>query len=291
MSPGILIVLAIGPGQVNGHEELNPLYKDLRQAGIAVSGTRKSPLPAPSMADGLDARAQRAVIEKVAGEDYAVEELVRRSVVAPHILRIRDITPADPQAPARGVDAWFIAYGDLKTIANKEFLDRLLNANREEGKARTLSAADLAKRGIAVGADQEKKESFGNIVFNFLDRVEISVTGQSYWSQSGESIVAASKLDRRFRSDGEFPNQWRPLTRNDDGKVEPGSPQPYDGAGYYVKITRLAEPKGALFIEGHLIFAEPVKWFGGANLLRSKLPPVIQAQVRSARRELIKAVP
>ena len=53
----------------------------------------------------------------------------------------------------------------------------------------------------------------------------------------------------------------------------------------------LAEPKGALFVEGHVVFAEPVKWFDGANLLRSKLPPVIQGQVRSFRRELAKSNP
>ena len=283
------LFLLTGSSAERAHEQANPIYRDLREKGVAIGSGLKTPLPAPSMADGLDAKAQQAVIKKVAGEDYAVEELVRESVVAPHILRIRDIKPSDPQAPARGVDVWVIAYGDLKTIANRDFLGRLLSSNREEGKAQDLKPTDLAKRRIEIKSDNEKFEGYAHIDFNFLDRVQIQATGHSYWSETADSIVAAAELDPRFHNDPEFPNEWRPIKRSEDAKAETGPPQPYDGAGYYVKITRLLEPKSALFIEGHLIFTEPVKWFQGANLLRSKLPPVIQNQVRSARRELLKA--
>jgi len=56
-----------------------------------------------------------------------------------------------------------------------------------------------------------------------------------------------------------------------------------------MKITRLAEPAGALFVEQHIVFAEPTGWFGGANLLRSKLPPVVQYAIRTTRQEWAKA--
>ena len=61
---------------------------------------------------------------------------------------------------------------------------------------------------------------------------------------------------------------------------------PYSGAGGYLKITRLHEPKGALFIEYHLIYSEPQGWFSGADPLTTKLPAIIQAEVRTFRREL-----
>ena len=51
----------------------------------------------------------------------------------------------------------------------------------------------------------------------------------------------------------------------------------------------VAEPTGALFVEQHIIFAEPTGWFDGANLLRSKLPNVVQNAVRTTRREWAKA--
>ncbi|HTU21721.1 MAG TPA: hypothetical protein VMG10_27030 [Gemmataceae bacterium] len=46
------------------------------------------------------------------------------------------------------------------------------------------------------------------------------------------------------------------------------------------------EPKGALFIEYHLIYSEPQGWFSGADPLTTKLPAIIQAEVRTFRREL-----
>jgi len=51
----------------------------------------------------------------------------------------------------------------------------------------------------------------------------------------------------------------------------------------------MAEPAGALFVEQHIVFAEPTGWFGGAKLLRSKLPPVVQYAVRTTRQEWAKA--
>jgi hypothetical protein len=43
-----------------------------------------------------------------------------------------------------------------------------------------------------------------------------------------------------------------------------------------------------LLIEVHMVFAEPKGWFEGRNLLRSKLPPVMQDSVRKFRRQLAK---
>ena len=40
-------------------------------------------------------------------------------------------------------------------------------------------------------------------------------------------------------------------------------------------------------VECHIVFAEPEAWFGGKNLLRSKLPLAVQDEdVRSSRRKL-----
>ena len=53
-------------------------------------------------------------------------------------------------------------------------------------------------------------------------------------------------------------------------------------------IGHLKEPANAILVEFHQVFVEPKKWFDGANLLRSKLPLVIQPEVRAFRRELTK---
>ncbi len=272
-----------------GHEQRNPIYRELRQGGVAVSPTIKVPLPEPTMADGLDAQAQEAVLKKLAGNDYAIEDLARKSVVAPHILRLRDIHPSDPQAPARGVDTWFIAYGDLKTLQKKEFMEQMLSTGKKQGNGRELTGQDLKKRGLTMG--QGKNEGYGHIVFPLFDKVEISATGRSFLSQTDHSIVAATRLEPGFSKDAEFPNHWRPLLRGEDGKVKPGPAQPYEGSAFYVKVTRLAQPASALFVEVHVVFAEPHGWFDGANYLRSKLPLAVQRNVHTLRRELMRASP
>jgi hypothetical protein len=224
------------------------------------------------------------------GEDYPLDEFVRASVVAPHLLRLGDTSPSVPEAPSRSLDVFFVAFGNLKTATSREFLDRALQFNRKEGSSREIGAADLARRKISLKPEAARNEGFSYTVLTLLDRVEIRAAGHSFWSQTADSVLAAGQLDSRFREDADFPNQWRPLLADPDrGGKKLGDPIPYDGAEYYVKVTRLVRPEGGLFVEAHLVFTEPKKWFDGANLLRSKLPPVVQDRVRAFRRELQKA--
>jgi hypothetical protein len=288
MFPLLLALTAWTAAQQAGHEEANPLYRDLLERGVAVGPGLRAKLPPPTVPDGLDAAGQRAAIQNLIGTDYSYDEFTRRSVVAPHLLRLRDVKPSDPKAPARGVDVWFVAYGDFKLTEDDKFLDRLLQAGRDGGEGRSLTAADLAKRKIVPPPGADKRQDFGHVEFDFLDRVRIRATGRAVWSRTPESVLAAVELDPRFVGDPEFPNEWRPLTK-ESGEVKAGPPSPYSEAALYVKLTKLAEPADAIFIEQHIVFAEPFGWFDGENLLRSKLPHVVQNNVRTARREWVKA--
>jgi hypothetical protein len=231
------------------------------------------------MPDGLDGAKQKAVITDLIGNDHTYDDFVRKSVVAPQLLKIRDVAPCDPEAPARGVDVWFVAYDD-------RFLRWLVGARKGEGFGNRLTKEDLARREIEPA--DEGRESFRHVEFDFLGRVQIRATVRAVWTTTGESVLIAAEVDPRFRGDPEFPNQWQSVTRG-GGTPRPGPANPWGGAGFYLKITRLAEPAGALFIEQHVIFAEPTGWFDGANLLRPKLPLVIQNKVRAVRREWTKA--
>lgn len=282
----LLLSAALAPAQppAAGHEAANPLYKALRDEGIEVGGTARAKLPAPVVADGLDAAGQKAAIQKLIAGDYPWEEFTRNSVVARETVRITNVTPSDPKAPARRLDVGFVVYGDFKATDDEKFLDRLLNNGREGGGGKSLSADDLARRKIVVPPGD--REKFGHVEFDILERVRLKVTGRAVWSKNAESVLAAARIDPRFRGDPEFPNEWVSIFKAGGGKAAP--PAPYDGAGLYLKITRLAEPAGAMFVEEHVVFAEPTGWFNGANLLRSKLPPVVQNNVRTMRREWLK---
>ncbi|MBX9624246.1 MAG: hypothetical protein K2X82_10595 [Gemmataceae bacterium] len=281
MLPLVLSLATLAPA---GHEAENPLYRGLLDPGLTVGPDQKVKLPPPTMPDGLDAAKQTAVIKQLIGADYDYAEFTRKSVVAPSLLRIRDARPSDPKAPARGVDVYFVTYGDFRATDDEKFLDRLANTGKGEGTARGLNREELAKRKIVLKDGDEKKEGYGQVEFDFLEKVRLKITGHAAWSKTPESVVAAAEVDPRFRPDPEFPNEWRPITA-EGGAKKVGPPQPYGGAGMYLKITKLHEPAGALFVEQHIVFAEPTGWFDGANLLRSKLPLVVQSNVRDMRRE------
>ncbi|MFO0881117.1 MAG: hypothetical protein U0840_27655 [Gemmataceae bacterium] len=282
----LVVVLCAVLGPADAHEKANPIFREMRQKGLDVGAETPIKFPAPLMKDGESDEAQQAILRKVIGEDFDYAEFTRNSPVAPNKLVLREVTPAGPMSVTRQVEATFVAHGNLDAIANKEFLSRVLDLNRKEGKAADLPEAKLKERGIEF--QDRDHEGYGHIDFNLIEKVALKITGHSYWSKTEDSIIAVGVLDRRFQKDAEFPNEWRPILRAGGGK-KTGKPSPYSGAAYYVKITRLAKPKGAVFVEGHILFAEPEGWFEGSNLLRAKLPAVIQNQVRTFRRELIKA--
>lgn len=277
----LLAALVAGP---QSHQESNPVFQQLLQRGVLADGNKAGRLPPPTMPDGLPAAQQRKVIADIGGARHTFADLARNSVVAPHITHIprERIDSGDADLPLQSIEFWFVAHADLQAMNDKDFLNSLLG--QEDGEGRSLSAQDLAARGIEL-VDAEH-DGYGQIKFDLLKKVQLLATGRSFWSRTDESIVTAAVIDPRFLNDEQFPNQWRPLNREGEPLDDP---HPYGGAGLYMKITQLQEPAGTVFVECHILGLEPVGWFQGVNLLRSKLPPVIQNQVRNARREMILA--
>ncbi|HEY7157315.1 MAG TPA: hypothetical protein VH575_25400 [Gemmataceae bacterium] len=259
-------------------EPVNPLFERLRGDG----------LPAPVMADGLDAAAQQEVLRKVVGNRFTVKTFAGKVGTAPHVYSIRKIpTSGTDAALAYGVDVSFIAHGSLDTVAGKNFLVDL-HKKQKDRKIHLLTAEEMKKRELAVQSDKQREERYSHGVFIVLERVELRAALHTIVTRRPDSLLAATQIDPRFAKDADFPNQWRKITTDEEGQRKLGPAQPYAGAGGYMKITRLREPKGALFIEYHLIYTEPKGWFNGADPLRPKLPAIIQSEVRSFRQELKK---
>jgi hypothetical protein len=275
------------PAPAQSHEDSNPIYKGLLGSGLEVGPNIKAKFPAPSMPDGLAADKQMAIIKELIGNDYGYADFTRNSVVAPQLIKIHDVQPSDKDAPARGVDVWFLAYGDFNAINDEKFLDKILKAGRGNGNTATLKKEDLEKRKITIG--DEKHEGYVFIDFDFLEKVKLKATGRGFWSKTADSALISGEIDPRFRGDPQFPNQWQSIDKQ-SGALKLGPASPWSGAGFYLKITKLKEPANALFIEQHVIFAEPIGWFNGEALLRSKLPIAVQNNVRNIRREWINSL-
>jgi hypothetical protein len=291
----VAILMACLPGPAIA-ESPNAILRTLLAEGVPLTAGQSLKLPEPTLADGMTAAQQPQQVEMIAAGRNSWEDLTRRSVVAPFILRI---SPDDSQQPepeqqgteqkgsGRRVDLWFIAYGSLETLASDDFLkEQFKSADAENASSvQLLSAADLTKRGLPVPSAADDSRYLAAEATS-LDRVRVRATTRSIKTRSADSLLVASILDPRFAADPEFSNGWQPILRDDTGSRQLGAVHAYLGLGSYVKATRLVEPEGALLIEYHAAYDEPAEWFDGANLLRSKRPIVAQTVVRKLRRSL-----
>ncbi|HVC95548.1 MAG TPA: hypothetical protein VND64_17770 [Pirellulales bacterium] len=283
-----LACLLPAAGPADAHD--NPVLADLLKEGVTIGG-KAIKLPPPTLADGLGVEDQRAALEKITDASHPLDPLLRPSVVAPFVLKLSSEPTDSADEPARRVDLWFVVYGKLDEVASQDFADRWSDMAGEKGasddlpvRSGELKAEEIAERKLdrSLGKDEHYLFSTSNL----FDRVLISATRQALVTRTDESLLVAARVDPRFDDDAEYPNQWQPLARDKAGKLAAGEVQPYAGAAFYAKVTKLAEPAGALFVEYHQAFNEPKDWFHGANLLRSKLPIVAQDSVREFRRRL-----
>jgi hypothetical protein len=278
----------------------NPLLKELAERGLPADGAGKvcAKFDAPTMPDGLDAAAQRKVIEQAAaGRD--VNELLRNSIVSPFVTKISDLPLEGAAEPLRRVDVWYVAYGPLDAFFSERFLESMADlgggGTAKKGKLpsarHVLKESELKSQGIEPRDADDLKERWWFAMGALFDRVLISSTRRTVATRHGDSVIVAAAVDPRFNGHKEYGNWWRKVEVRGEQPPDYGPVRPYVASASYSKITRLAEPAGAVFIEHHHIFAEPNDWFDGKNLLRSKLPMVVQDSVRTLRRELRNAPP
>ncbi len=262
----------------------NPVYQLLLKEGVPV-GAEPVKLAGPTMPDGLSAAEQKEKMGNLGGKNIKLDKFLRESVAAQNVTQTR--LKKDGEDSYRLTSFWFVAYGDIEKIKEKSVLEAMLNLDESgNGKAHDLTKEELASRKIDVKDSQ--REGFGHINVILEKRVDLSLTGRAYYSESKESIITAMISDKRFLDDKDFPNQWKPLKRGVGGKLEAGAPESFDGTGMYLKLTKLKGME-AVFVECHIAMSEPVRWFKGRNYLGSKIPLAITEQVKTMRRALLDA--
>lgn len=278
--------------EVRAAEE-NPVFEELVEKGVMMSDGKAYKLPRPVLTDALDAASQRAAIEKIAGGRYKVEDLMLKTSSAPVMTKFRTLKAAeDESATIRAIDVWFVAHGKWETLNSKEFLDSLAKGKDTEGENRMVSKTgfltdeEMQKRKLKLDMPEGQEAKFVYSTFSLFEQVEVSSTRYAVVIRGNSDLLAAGRIDLRFDKDADYPNQWRPILRDAAANISFGEPQPYTGAGAYARITRLAEPADAIFVEGHIVFEEPYGWFEGGNLLRSKAPVMIQQRVKIFRSKL-----
>ncbi len=286
LSPLAALLIGILPA-ADAHADQNPLYARLVADGIELDGRNIPPLMKPVLADGLDAAAQKAAMTGLLKGRFPLAEFVRQSVSAPSFLKIGDLVEYGDYR-VRTLDLYFVAYGNLDALRkNREWMDRMVR--KGEGEGHVLTADELAKRGIEVEPGLADRTRFASASAAVLDRVEVALTTQTVWSESSESTLAAAIADPRFAGDAEYPNTWCTLDLDAAGQKVLGPTEPYSVTASYWKATQLKEPKEAIFMEFHIVFEQPKKWFRGNDLLKSKMPMAVQSELRLFRRKFQQA--
>ena len=293
--PLLLASLAAAPVAESPAAE-NPVLKELLEQGVKMSDGTAFKLRPPIMADGLDAAGQLAAMAKVADVRAPVNELLAKSSYAPVVTKVRTVKASKDESPeVRTVDVWFVAHGDWNTLNSKDFLESIVASEGNKSrrsivtKSGFLTDEEIAKRKLTAKVADGYEERFLYTTFSLFELVQVSATRFSVLTKGKDVVVAAGKIDPRFDKDPDYPNQWQPLLRDVQAEITPGPAHPFTHAGGYAKITRLKKPANAVFVECHLVYEESYGWFEGVNLVRQKIPVMVQEKVRAFRRKLTAA--
>jgi hypothetical protein len=292
----ILTVLATAGGPPATE---NGLLKELVEKGVAMPDGQVVPLPPPTMAEGLDAEEQAAVLAKAAALGKAsLQQFLDKLSNAPVTLKLGKRPSMAGNDVIRTVNLSFVVYGDWNVLTSEQFSKGILkegkaNNQKNEGlvsKAGYLKTPELAVRGLPANAAPNSKEYFLYTTFKLFERVELSETRFGVATRTPAGVIVAAKVDPRFSKDKQYPDQWREITKNALGISALGPPQPYSGAAFYAKVTRLIKPENAIFVEFHQVFYEPRAWFGDdENLMPSELRKIIPFEVKQFRAKLARA--
>jgi hypothetical protein len=173
-------------------------------------------------------------------------------------------------------------------VASDGFVKQQLEQGQKSkrGSAQYYTAQELKDRNLTVANSDKLKEQYAHAEIPLFGQVKVSGTGHGFRATTDDSVLVDFVLDPKFAQDAKYPNQWTPGHQDDLGNTVYGNPQPYSGAGAYMKITKLKDSPERVFIEYHLVFDEPNGWFGGGNNLIAKLPNRYEADVHKFREDL-----
>ena len=273
----------------------NPLLTELLQKGVTAADGSTVKLPPPILSDDMDAAAQTKAIARLVPTNSTLEQFFQKSSSAKYYWKIRKIPCGDETF--RGIDLGFVAHGSWQTLTSKKFSESIFKTKKQqnEQKGQTISKLgfltpeETETRKLKSHAADGQEERYFYTTFILFDVVEVSATRHAVLTKTPSSIVLATRVDPRFAADAEYPNQWREVTRDVTANLVFGKPQPYVGAGFYAKLTRLKTPDDTIFIEYHSTFLEPNGWFQGENTLRAKLPVIAAHEVQEFRGKLARA--
>ena len=142
----LLSLLLLATASLCQAMERNVILDDLLEHGISI-GNRRVRLPAATLADRLTAQQQQQALSSITDGNHSLDVLLRKSVVAPFVLRITN-EPNAGQGRPRRVDFWFVAHGDFDVLKDEDFFNQQVDAEAQSKRGGSLS------QGVILSEDQ-----------------------------------------------------------------------------------------------------------------------------------------
>lgn len=313
----LLVQSASGQEPSTTSESSVDLLQRMVGDGVALTPDQKVPLPEPDFVsiDGqpVSQSDAKTALKSIAGRHG--DRFTRDSVVAPISVRTESIKDEDGDRIGHFIDVAFVVHQTIEEIRKSEALEEFQSdaqSNKtieiagddsdgndfEKNQTRALTDDEMASFGVTL---DDESESLGFLQLPILSKIVVRGVARarrSVWSEDDVNapVILTWIMDSRFSAESagagqsladSIANHWRAIERSATGVKSLGEASPYAGLGGYVAITPVPGIPEASMVQMRFVLHEPQEWFGGRNLLRSKLPILVQDRVRSLRRELV----
>ncbi|MEM8912824.1 MAG: hypothetical protein AAGC97_13745 [Planctomycetota bacterium] len=280
-----IIIIAMGsiPLMATEPVQQDSLLSQFTESGIKGVGPDPVGLPSP-----IDITAASTDIQREISAPHDWKRFTRDSTSAPIVIRLETIKDDDGARVGHRVQFRFVVHETFDVLKSKGFLQTLFedSEEREESSFEDFDEDQVRSLGLSV----QEGTDFGFAEFSLLKRIIVRGVFASQTTVEDPFAVTAWKLMDSIDGASEYRSSWAPLENDDVGRKIEGERMPYAGIAGYVSMASLGPMDDALvdacLVECHLVIHEPENWFRGGNLLRSKLPLIIQESVRKFRRKM-----
>lgn len=266
----------------------HPVVATLVEEGIKLDEGVVVKLTEPVIKPGMSGDEQRAALERLMGR-AKLGRLLQNSLNARQEFRVSDGQRIAGEGIVRRLDQYFVVYGDFELFKDEELLDGFMAEEKKQEEAKEEPFEQYLE---SLEADGEKPAEGQPYVYRYryplLDKVVISglVRGQSYSDDHFQIESAFSPAE--LLKDPKNPTVWQAIPPQARGDEDLGPAKPFRGMAGYMQVSDLEFIKGAVLVEVHGVLIEPTGWFGGRNLLASKLVLVADQNIRDLRRKVIR---
>jgi hypothetical protein len=264
------------------------LLAKLTTTGTQIPVIGATPIESPALQAEQDAAMRATALKSIAG-GAGWKRFSRNSVVAPVSIDLNYLKDAKGDRVGHLVHLAFVVHASLETLRDKDLMKQMFGDEKPEPETEAMESKEVSDKELArLGITKGENTSFAMVEIPLLDKVLARGVLKAQQTIASDSLTIAIEADPRFADR----NSWaRIVDDKSDKNATDGDWQPYQGAAGYLSVSRLNETDGkglssACLIESRFVIHEPADWFSGSNLLRSKLPLMLQESARSLRRKL-----